>query len=335
MIFHSGILALVSGSFFVTLMMLYAAAVGSMIALRWNLRSSTAYQLSLERKTYLISTIMNYVLGFQIISALLFIYTVDDIHKLFVGAMCATGSLNANGVGWNALISKITVCFLAGLWLVMNYLDQQVEDYPLVRMKYILLVVLLPFIILDSLLQLQYFLGLDPDIITSCCGSLFSESGSGVASSLSGLPVKSTMIIFYIGCSLIFFTSFICFYSKKAIFRYFHSMVAAALLFLAMAGIISFVSIYIYELPTHHCPFDILQSGYGFIGYPLYISLFCGVFYGLLPGVFQPLKKILSLKETINRVERSWIFLSMGYMSIFVLTATYRIVSSNLIYISY
>lgn len=335
MIFHPGILALVSGSVIVAVMTLYAAAVGSLIVFRWNFQSSSAYQLSLERKTYLISTIMNYVLGFQIISTLLFIYTVDDIHQLFTGAMCATGSLNANAVGWNALGAKIAVCFLAGLWLVLNFLDQLAEDYPLVRLKYLLLIVLLPFIIVDSTLQLLYFLGLDPDIITSCCGSLFSQSGNGVASALSGLPVQPTMIVFYAGWALMFLVSLTCLFSGKAFFRYLHSLAAAALLFVAMAGIISFVSIYIYELPTHHCPFDILQQEYGYIGYLLYITLFCGVFYGLLPGIFQPLKKIASLKKALVRIERSWIMLSIGCTAGFAIIATYRVAASNLTYIFY
>lgn len=335
MIFHPGILALVSGSVIVSLMMIYAVIVGAIIANRWDFQSSSAYQLSLERKTYLISTIMNYVLGFQIISTLLFIYTVDDIHQLFTGAMCATGSLNANSVGWAALASKLAVCYLAGFWLVLNFLDQKVENYPLVRLKYILLVVLLPFILVDSSLQLLYFLGLDPDIITSCCGSLFSQSGKGVASSLSGLPVKSAMIVFYAGCGILLLVSLACLISGKVLFRYVHSLAAAALFFVAMAGIISFVSIYIYELPTHHCPFDILQQGYGYIGYPLYITLFCGIFYGLLPGIFQPLNKIASLKETLGRIERSWIILSMGCMSIFVIIVIYKVAASNLTYISY
>jgi hypothetical protein len=334
-IFHPGILALVSGSIFVTFMMLYAAAVGTLIVLRWDFQSSSAYQLSLERKTYLISTIINYVLGFQIISALLFVYTVDDIHKLFVGAMCATGSLNANPAGWIVLVSKIVVCFLAGLWLVLNYLDQKAEDYPLVRLKYILLAGLVPFVVLDSLLQLHYFLGLDPDIITSCCGSLFSATGGGVAASLAGLPVKSTMIVFYASGSLFFVASILCLSSQKVIVRYIHSLAAAVFLFVALSGIVSFVSIYIYELPTHNCPFDILQSGYWFIGYPLYLTLFCSVFYGLLPGVFQPLKRVASLQETINRTERSWIVLSMGCLLIFAAIATYRVAASNLTYISY
>ncbi|MDW7773941.1 MAG: hypothetical protein SCH71_13720 [Desulfobulbaceae bacterium] len=335
MIFHPGILALVSGSFFITLMMFYAAAVGSITALRWNFQSSSPVQLALERRTYLVSTIMNYVLGLQIISALLFIYTVDDIHKLFVGAMCATGSLNANPVGWQALMSKIAVCFLAGFWLVLNYLDQKMEDYPLVRLKYILLVVLLPFIILDSALQLLYFLDLDPDIITSCCGSLFSQSGGGVAATLSGLPVKPAMAAFYAGYVLLLLASIICLFSSKAFFRYFHSLAAGTMLLVALAGMVSFISIYIYELPTHHCPFDILQKGYGYIGYPLYITLFCGIFYGLLPGVFQPLKNIVSLKEALAGIERSWIILSMACMSIFVILSTWQVVSSHLVYIAY
>ena len=334
MFFHPGILALVSGSVLVMLLMLFAAVLGAKVVLRWDFQSSSAYQLSLERKTYLISTIMNYVLGFQIVSALLFVYTVDDIYRLFVGAMCATGSLNANPVGWLALLSKITVCFVAGFWLVLNYLDQKAEDYPLVKLKYSLLMILLPIIILDSFLQFHYFLGLDPDIITSCCGSLFSDSGTGVASSIAGLPVLPAMIVFYVAVTFVFITALLCLISAKAYLRYLLSVFNAVFLFAALASVVSFISMYIYELPTHHCPFDIMQREYDFIGYPLYISLFCGIFFGLLPGIFHKLKNILSLQKTVLKLERMWIIFSLGCMTIFVLTVTYRIVSSNLTYFS-
>lgn len=335
MIFHPGILALVGGSAFIAFLMIYAVAVGAVIVLNWDFSSSSASQLGLERKTYLVSTLMNYVLGLQVLSSLLFIYTVDDIHPMFVGAMCATGAFNANPVGWYGLAVKVAACFLAGLWLILNYLDQKAEDYPLVRLKYRLLIFLLPFILADGLLQLWYFLGLDPDIITSCCGSLFSESGTGVASSLAGLALKPTMKVFYGGYGILFGAAFICLRWGKPLFRYIYSLTAGVLFFVALAAIISFISIYIYELPTHHCPFDILQSGYSFIGYPLYISLFAGTFYGLLPGIFQPLKKIGSLKDIMLHSERTWIFLSMGCLIIFVLTASWKVAASNLTYISY
>jgi len=41
-------------------------------------------------------------------------------------------------------------------------------------------------------------------------------------------------------------------------------------------AILSFISVYFYELPTHHCPFCILQKEYGYVGYPLYLTLFGG-----------------------------------------------------------
>lgn len=335
MVFHPGILALVSGSFFVSLMMLCGAATGVIVVLRWDFESSSAYQLSLERKTCLISTIMNYVLGFQIISTLLFIYTVDDIHGLFVGAMCATGSLNANPIGWQVLLTKIGVCFAAGFWIVLNYLDQAAEDFPLVRLKYTLLVLLLPFVLLDAYLQLRYFLDLNPEIITSCCGSLFSLSGGGVASSMSGLPVQPTMVVFYLVFLCMLVLSLLCLFSAKKVLRYLLLLFSAGMLPVALVAIVSFISMYIYELPSHRCPFDIFQNHYGFIGYPLYVSLFCGVFFGMLPGMFHPLQRIDSLREKIIQVERPWIYISIGAISAFVMIATYRIVTSNLTYIYY
>ena len=96
MILHPGILALIVGSSIVLVMMSYAGWIGVRVLKSWDFDSSSAEQLTLERETYLGSTLAISALGFQVVSALLFLFTVDDIHELFVGAMCATGSLNAN-----------------------------------------------------------------------------------------------------------------------------------------------------------------------------------------------------------------------------------------------
>ena len=107
MILHPGILALIVGSSIVLAMMVYAGWIGVRVLRSWDFDSSSAEQLTLERETYLGSTLAIFALGFQIVSALLFLFTIDDIHELFVGAMCATGSLNANPVGWTALAVKV------------------------------------------------------------------------------------------------------------------------------------------------------------------------------------------------------------------------------------
>jgi len=196
-ILHPGILALLVGTSIVLAMLLYAGWLGARILARWDFGSSSEAQLSLERRTFLVSTIATYALGFQVASALLFLYTVDDIHALFTGAMCATGSLNAAPGGWAVLVLKIVVVLLSLVWIALNRLDQRAGDFPVVRAKYLGLLVLAPLVAADLALEVRYFSALRPEIITSCCGALFSESGSGVASEVAGLPVRAMLWLFY------------------------------------------------------------------------------------------------------------------------------------------
>ncbi|MEW6002466.1 MAG: hypothetical protein AB1638_07465 [Nitrospirota bacterium] len=121
MIFHPVILALTIGSLIILAMLFYAYTISIKILRNWNIHSSTEEQLLLERKTYLISTMVKYCLAFEVISIFLFIYTADDIHRLLVGAMCATGSLNANSFGFPALYLKIIMFFLSAAWIALNY----------------------------------------------------------------------------------------------------------------------------------------------------------------------------------------------------------------------
>lgn len=318
MILHPGILALLTGSVITFVLLLYAAGTGIQVLRGWDFSSSSERQLLLERKTSLISTIVHYTFGFQILSLLLFLYTADRLHTQFVGAMCATGSLNANPVGWNVLFLKIILGFASAFWIAVNSLDQRAEDFPLVRPKYTALLFLTPLVGLDLYFQLRYFTGLHPEIITSCCGSLFSERGFTIASGLAALPPRPMMGLFYgilltdLGAALL------CLKSSSGTSRVLLALFSVVTFFVAIASIVSFVSIYIYELPSHHCPFDLLQQGYGFIGYPIYLTLFGGVFFGVLPGLFYPMKNIATLKVLIEGRERRWILLSILLICSFV-----------------
>jgi len=325
MILHPGILALICGSGVALLMLFYATGLGVKILGRWDFSSSSEEQLVLERKTCLVSTLVTYAVGFEIFSTFLFIFTVDEIHTLFVGAMCATGSLNANPLGWYALYTKILIFFVGALWLALNHLDTRTEDFPLVKRKFAFLLLLTPLVGVELYLQVAYFLGLHPEVITSCCGSLFSQAGSGIAADLAALPVEPTMAVFY-GCGLLYLGSALpCLKREARLFRYLFSLLAALFFLVAVAAVVSFISLYIYALPTHHCPFDILQKNYGFIGYPLYLGLFGGALFGILPGIFQPLKKISSLAPEIRRLERKWVLLSVFFSLCFLLLASWPI----------
>jgi len=80
--------------------------------------------------------------------------------------------------------------------------------YPLIKIKYVLLIA--PFVLLETFFQFEYFLGLHADVITSCCGSLFSLEKPGIASDLAGLPAAQLEAAFYAGmaataCSGLYF----------------------------------------------------------------------------------------------------------------------------------
>ena len=196
MILHPGIVALVLVSFLISGMILYGAYFGIRIIRRWDIRSGSEEQLALERRTYLISTILSYVFVFQIGSLFLYIYTADSLHNLFVGAMCAAGALNVDPYGYPTFLLKILNFILAGLWMIINYTDNRAHDYPLIRKKYAMLILLAPLIAAESIVQLLYFTQMKADVITSCCGSLFSfNQGSvdaDIAATMPG-PIGQTL----------------------------------------------------------------------------------------------------------------------------------------------
>ncbi len=329
MILHPAIIALLFSSVIIAALLLYSSLIGVRILLRWDINSGSELQLGLERRTYLISTILAYAFGFQIISLFLYIYTADSIHHLFVGAMCAAGTLNLNSYGYPALLLKITTAILAGLWLILNHTDNQAYDYPLIKKKYALLLLLTPLFITELTLQTMYLLKLNPNVITSCCGSLFSSDAEGIAADLAALPSIPMKYAFYASMTLTAGVG-LYFILKGKLAKIFALLTGGTFL-VSIAAIISFISLYFYELPSHHCPFDILQGDYGYVGYPLYISLFTGAIAGTGTGLLALFRKIPSLQLTLPSIQKKLVLVTLTCFVIFTLIVTWQILFSNFI----
>lgn len=202
MILNPAVIALVGGGILVSAFALHASWIGIQIIRRWDLRSGSELQLALERKTYLVSTIFTCLLAFEILGLFLFVYTADHIHPLFVGAMCAAGSLQVNAYGYPALLVKMLTFTLCGIWMILNYTDNRGVDYPLIREKYQVLLWVTGSLLVETWFQCRYFMGMKPDVITSCCGSLFSTGTTGIAGEMASLPPIATKIAFYLGMTL-------------------------------------------------------------------------------------------------------------------------------------
>jgi hypothetical protein len=329
MVFHPAILALYLSSILISLMIAYSAYYGVQILRKWDIQSGSEIQLVLERKTYLISTLLTYLFGFQLISFFLYIFTADHLHTLFVGAMCAAGTLKVNDYGYPALILKIINFLLAALWLVLNYADNRGYDYPLIKKKYLLLLILTPWVLAEMVFLVNYFLQLKPNIITSCCGSLFSTGERTLTSEIASLPSMPMKILFYLS-TLSTFALGLYFY-RKGRGGYIFAAMSAVTLLVSIASIISFISLYYYELPTHHCPFCLLQGEYGYIGYPLYIALLGSAVSGMGAGVLMPFRNRKSLSEIIPSIQKKLALVSLILLLFFTALVTYQILSSPFI----
>ena len=329
MIFHPAILALYASSVLIAFMVLYSAFYGVEILRGWDIESGSERQLVLERKTYLISTLLTYLLGFELLSLFVYVFTADQLHTFFVGAMCAAGTLYVNAYGYPTLLLKIANFLLAGLWLILNYTDNRGYDYPLIRKKYLLLLIMAPLLLAETILQANYFLRLKPNIITSCCGSLFSAGENGLTSEIFAFPTIPMKVAFYLSVFLTV-TSGVYFY-RKGRGGYLFSSISAVTFFVSLASVLSFISVYFYELPTHHCPFCLLQKEYGYIGYPLYIMLFGGGVFGMGIGALMPFREVRSLSGTIPAIQKRLALGSIILFFLFTAIVTFRMVFSSFV----
>jgi hypothetical protein len=100
---------------------------------------------------------------------------------------------------------------------------------------------------------------------------------------------------------------------------------------IAVTSILSFISLYVYELPTHHCPFCLLQREYGYVGYPLYVALLGSTITGTGVGLLMPFRKIDSLKEVLPGFQKRLTLVSVSLILVFTAIVSYKVVFSNLI----
>jgi uncharacterized membrane protein YidH (DUF202 family) len=327
-IFHPAILALLAAATANAAVLLAAAVFAARVLRHWDLASGHERQVRLERQTYLAATAVVLVLVIQLVTLLLFVYNAERMSVLFTGAMCATGTLNVNGYGLPALALKIAGFFLAALWLALNQADNLARDYPLVRRKYALLIAITPVFLADAVVQALYFLNLDPDVITSCCGSLFSDRGAGVAAELAALP-PGPALVGYAGIWLATLAAGLRLWRGGRGGRLF-GVLSGIHFVAAIAAVIAFLSLYVYEHPHHHCPFCLLKAEFDYIGYALYLPLFAATGFGLAAGTLHPLTRRPSLAGVLPARVRRQAGLATASLALFGLLAAWLVLASNL-----
>lgn len=270
----------------------------------WDRDATSLLQYRLEKESYLVGLIIKYIFMLKVPLFLFFIYTCDTLSGIITGAMCAAGVVNSVDFGLFLLLFKLLNLYLFGFWLLLHVRDVESELQPYIRQKSLFFGIAFFFFVAEIVLEILFFTSLNISKIVSCCGTLFSAS---TQSSLSFLFLMENWMIVSL-----FYASFVLmlvgFMVKNSAVYLFSNLL---FLFFAIVSLILFFSTYVYELPTHHCPFCLLQSDYYGVGYFLYATLFLGTFYGICGVVISTLTK-----GVILRAMRLSIFFNSVYVLI-------------------
>jgi hypothetical protein len=244
------------------------------IFLKWDINSTTKLQYSLEKQSFLTATIIKYIFIIKLPLFLFFIFTLDKISNVLTGAMCAAGVVDATQFGTYLFILKILNIYLFGFWLVLHYMDIKKENLPYTKLKFGFFIVAFFVFVSEIILEVTMFSAIDVDKMVSCCGTLYSSSATSYISNIFLIDKPILLSLFYGNFILIVVAYFL---KQKELF----SVVNLTFIVISIISLISFFGTYIYELPTHHCPFCFLQKDYYYVGYLIYTLLFVGTFNGL------------------------------------------------------
>lgn len=269
---------------------------------RWNFNAFTSEQFALENRSYLVMTIIFFVMTLKMLLLPYFIYTIDSLSDLIPGAMCGAGVIKANKYGNPLLAIKIVILFLSGLWLSLNAIDLKAKNYPYIKLKSWLFLVIFLLLSVEFALDFLYFTHIETTNPVSCCSVIFGQNGGANGLPL-GLDIPKLLVLFYLLFALTVLTILTGFTAVS---------IVSSMLFLIVSyyAVVYFFGTYIYELPTHKCPFCMLQDHYYYVGYLLWGSLLLGTFYALDSAVMQ-----LFFKRPSKRLKR----ISLLFLSLFVL----------------
>lgn len=246
---------------------------------KWDFEAFTQKQFILENRSYLVITIIFFTMLLKVMLLPYFVYTIDTLSDLIPGAMCGAGVIKANAYGNPLLSLKISTFFLSGLWLSINSLDLKAKNYPYIKLKSWLFVILFLLFSVELILDILYFSNIETTNPVSCCSVIFGQT-AGANSLPFGLDVTKLLMLFY----LLFVLVILSIVSNLAILSIFASLFFGVV---AYYSVVYFFGTYIYELPTHKCPFCMLQNSYYYVGYLLWGLLFLGVFLTINSAVMQ------------------------------------------------
>ncbi len=280
----------------------------------WDYNKTTSYQYKLEKKSYLIILIIFFTLIVKIFLMPYFSYSIDNLSHIIPGAMCAAGVIKANNYGEILLGLKLLILFFIGIWLIINSLDLKEKTYPYTKQKFAFYIFIFILIILETTLDILYLSNISTKEPVMCCSVIFGSNAVG-----NKIPFNLSIFMLV---GLFYLTFLLTIFSNIQKQKFINFIINTFFLYISYYAMTYFFSTYIYQLPTHQCPFCMLQKEYFFIGYFIWTSLFLGTFFGIASFVVP-----IFIKKDLDYSFKY----SILFNSIFVCLCTFYLVKYYLI----
>jgi hypothetical protein len=264
---------------------------------------------------HLITTVIHFILYFKIALTLYLFYMIDSLTPFIKAAMCGVGVLDAINLGWELIGLKIFMLFAFLLWISIDKVDKKKLDYPYVKMKIGLYFFIFALLFGELILDYAVIFGLDTQKVVSCCSVTFSTTNVIGSYVLPGWEVIASV---FAGAFALHIAFLLLSMGRSKLFWALSLLVSFVFIVVGLFGVIYFVSPYIYENPSHTCPFCILQKEYSYVGYGLYITLFLGSYF----GVDSAFRKLF-----LNESGRRQQMYAIGFSAAFMLLSLYFIFS--------
>ena len=274
----------------------------------WDYSKTTQTQYKLEKRSYLVILIITFTMIIKIFLLPYFAYSIDILSHIVPGAMCAAGVIGANEYGQPLLGFKVILLFFIGIWMILNTLDLKEKTYPYTKKKFWFFIFIFALIVIETSLDILYLTNISTQEPVLCCSVIFGASSTGGQIPFN-LNIPMLLVIFY----LLYFLSIFVNIQKNP---YLNILVNILFLYISYYAVTYFFGTYIYELPTHKCPFCMLQHEYFYIGYFIWGSLFLGVFYAFAYS---------ALKLFVNKSLNYTLKYSLIFNTLFVFICTFYV----------
>ncbi len=298
----------------VLFLLLTVAFYHSIFILRdYKKEGSSAKQYLLEKKSYLVTTIITISLMIKIVLLPFFTYSLNQLSEIIPGAMCGAGVISSNIYGEPLIALKIFIILMTLLWLKLNAEDLKSRNFKYFKKKTLFFLILYLLIFIEILVELLFFTNLTTLNPVLCCSALYSSVDEN-----SPLPFNlSIALIITLFYTLYFLILLASVFKKRVIL----AILSLPFIYISYYSLVYFFSTYIYQLPSHKCPYCLLQSDYYYIGYFIYSSLIISTYYALNSFIFKTQKN--SLKQSIVWYSIFILFTSFNFLLYLIINRTF------------